>query len=100
MVVYAWGNEHPVSYTVTFVCVENLPRLLPRAYSVAGASAEPTLRFAFNVIDLPNLGSITQRKGLVTGKFDDMCSASTSHLPKVCSTSVFVTVCHVFNFGC
>ncbi|XP_067934633.1 methionine synthase reductase-like [Watersipora subatra] len=56
--------------------IENLPRLLPRAYSVASASHASTLKFAFNVMELPSLGSLTHRKGLVTGKLDKIFETS------------------------
>ena len=55
-----------------FCFTENLPRLLPRAYSVASESHSQTLSFAFNVIELPKLGGIDNRKGLVTGLFDSI----------------------------
>ena len=37
---------------------------------MASESHGQTLSFAFNVIELPKLGGIDNRKGLVTGLFD------------------------------
>ena len=63
--------------------VENLPRLLPRAYSVASLSGAESLKFAFNVIELPGLGSLSERKGLITGKFDSLLDRGQDTFPKV-----------------
>ena len=39
---------------------------------MASESHGQTLSFAFNVIELPKLGGIDNRKGLVTGLFDSV----------------------------
>jgi len=60
-----------------------LPRLLPRAYSVASESGSTELSFAFNVIQLPDIGHLTNRQGLVTGMFDTQLDKEKSKYPQV-----------------
>ena len=72
------------------IVVENLPRLLPRAYSVASASGADSLSFAFNVIDLPSIGPLSCRKGLVTGRLNNAYESLQHSLPKVRILSTFI----------